>query len=304
MGQEHQHIPLQNAELIDTIKGLADNNTIILPWLDYEYFPVFRLWYYFFEQHHLRNLLVLALDDKVYHRLKSLGIHTFRMVRPYQSKRDIWGSRPAIVRDIICSGINVIQTDSDAFWLKNITDEVYNNPNDLVISIAYGIPKEIVKQWGFTLCCGFYFLRSNEKTKAFLNDNEFVALSRQVTSDQAGLNVTLKKKGVTWLSQDTEKNHGYLKQYDMHIEVLSKTIISRSAHEDGDNEIFVYHPALKGHNGYDKAADVILKLRQIGHNNKKLSAFDTMKYRELDYWALQAKRFPKKVYGQLRKLLS
>lgn len=304
MGQDHHNISPQNAVLIEKIQELAEKDTIILAWLDNAYFPVFRLWHYFFKQHHLKNLLVLALDDRVYHKLASSGINTFRIVRSYQSKREIWGTRPEIVRDIIHSGINIIQTDIDAFWLKNIMDELDNNlSNDLVISIAYGIPKELVKQWGFTLCCGFYFLRSNKKTKAFLDDNDFVALSRKVTSDQAGLNLTLQKKGVKWLLQDTSKNHGYLEQYDMHIEVLSKGIISRSAHEDRDGDISIYHPPLKGNNGYKKVAAAIKNLRQLGFHDKNLSTFYTLRYVDMSYWSSQTTRLVKKVYMKLKRTL-
>ena len=299
MGQENLHYPA----LLSKIKELAEQNTIILAWLDNGYFPVFRIWYYFFKQHNLKNILVFSLDAGVERKLNALGVPTYRIDRAYTSKREIWGGRPAIVREIIASGTNVMQTDIDAFWLKNITDIVYNSPHDLSISIAYGIPKEIVQKWGFTLCCGFYFLRSNARTKAFLDESEFTSRSQKVGSDQSGMNWTLFNNGITWSLQESTNNQGYLKKYDMQIEAISTALISRHADENGEKEVYIYHPALKGLDGYEKVADAIKKLTRLEVSDKQLSAFYTQRFVDKDYWSSQAIRLGKKGYKKLKRTL-
>ena len=68
--------------------------------------------------------------------------------------------------------------------------------NDIIFSQGTFWPQDVHKEWGFVLCCGLYYIRSNERTKKLLSKvkNE-LEIERD---DQVSFNKTLLKENVVW----------------------------------------------------------------------------------------------------------
>jgi hypothetical protein len=84
---------------------------------------------------------------------------------------EFWRFRLTIINNIFkYSEKNIIHTDVDCFWLKNIVNVLDKFPEyDLIGHVAFGHPIQIVEKIGFVMCCGFYFLRYSNKNLYFLD---------------------------------------------------------------------------------------------------------------------------------------
>jgi hypothetical protein len=90
----------------------------------------------------------------------------------------------------------LIHSDLDAFWLKPAVAELAKLDFDFVFSIDYALPNEIVKKWGFILCCGFFGFRPSPRTALFE-----AVWKREVAryfDDQIAVNVALDSLDMRW----------------------------------------------------------------------------------------------------------
>ena len=143
---------------INKIKG----TDLIITFIDSTYLPIFNIFYTYFERFNLKNLLVISLDDKVFLNLSKRKIFTLLIKYKIVKKNSFWDFRYNIINKLFqLSKKNIIHTDSDCIWLKNIT----KNPQlslkyDIIGQMAFGLPKNVVNKIGMVLCCGFYKISS------------------------------------------------------------------------------------------------------------------------------------------------
>lgn len=224
------------------INDQISSNRVHLCFISFAYLPIFNIWFSHLEKISLKDLCVVAVDEPCYLALKSRKIRTVLMQLPEQiipsTRTKLWTQRVLLIHELIHLGINVIHSDADAFWLKNILPFLENNKADLVFSIAYRMPENIVKEWGFILCCGFFEIKSNENTKKFMGD--YLKKCREVTDDQLALNQLLFDKGVMWEQQSTEYNHGKCRHYNISIDVMPNSKVSRRPNAN----LSIFHPSL------------------------------------------------------------
>ena len=141
-------------------------NTIILTFVNTQYLPIFRIWLNYFRNNQLPNLLVISLDQNIHNQLNDLKVPNILMTLPgfdefistkrydkEESKnlRRLWHLRNYVLAQILARGFNVLCCDAEAFWLNDIFGFIKQYPQDIISSIAYGHPAEIVKKWGFVL---------------------------------------------------------------------------------------------------------------------------------------------------------
>jgi hypothetical protein len=109
--------------------------------------------------------------------------------------QNLWRLRLLLARTC-AHGIDVIHSDIDAIWLRNPIPEYFSqNADDLVVSQGTAWPYEVVTRQGFVLCCGLFYLRSNDASLTLLND-----MLRNIVltnDDQTSLN-HLIHASVTW----------------------------------------------------------------------------------------------------------
>lgn len=112
----------------------------------------------------------------------------------------LWKLRVRIITDLLDEGLNVISSDSDAFWLRSpmpALNKAASMGADIIASrgrSAFSGLRDI--DWG-TMCMGFAFFRATNETRSVMRELSRLTKSR-VFDDQAGLNNLLKGKGLTF----------------------------------------------------------------------------------------------------------
>jgi hypothetical protein len=226
-------------ELVNKAKDICHDQTIILVFLNNRYFPIFEIWYNFFKKYKKENLLVISLDKICSKNLKNYSIIYHELPIKLISKRTKKCTlRVPIIKSLIEEGINVIHSDSDAFWLTDISEYFDNCECDLSISIAYSRPQFAVNQWGFSMCCGLYHMRSTNGMRSLLTD--YVKECEKENSDQIPLNRLLYQSNVHWLKQSCIENRGRVSKYGITIDVISDNLVSRKTKQG----LSVWHPCL------------------------------------------------------------
>ena len=249
-------------------------DTIIVTFVNSRYLPIFRIWLDYFERYKLPNLLVISLDHDIQNQLNNLNVPNILMTLPgfddfVSTKKfdegerttlsQLWHLRNDVSRVILSRGFNMLSSDADAFWLKDIFE--YNkakSAHDIISSIAYGNPEDIVKKWGFVLCMGFFFVRCNKSTTAFWK--EYSKFAKDKICQQRALCHFLHNKNVAWKGSGTDENEGFLESHNLSIKVVNDNIISRNERKG----LYVYHPFLSGN--MDEKLEVVSEtLKRIGN---------------------------------------
>jgi hypothetical protein len=281
-------------DFVPQAKRLAQNGNIVIAFLSDSYYPLFDLWYRLFRKHNLDNYLIFALDERCFKRLKMNGINAFQLDldKAQFSKGNLWVLRIEVLRELVRSGLHVIHTDVDAFWLRNAVDAfgIQDQSSHLIISRDAGVPKEAKELWGFTMCCGLYLLRSNSVTVRFVDD--YLARVREVRDDQRALNYMLLEGKVLWSPNEMDGDSTYLKTHEMTIDVLSYEIATRGGVRPN---AYVYHPWLPPKNVHGK---VMMALDELGERypaiKRDLGRARARLFLSPGYWFMQAKDIVKR----------
>ncbi len=237
--------------------GLVRYDTIIIAFVNDLYIPIFKMWYRLFRRYGLTNYLIFATDQKSYDYLDANNINAcYLPFNKTEFKRgELWVMRVEVVHTLIKAGINVIHTDIDAFWLKNAMSVLQESNNDLVISRDNGIPVEAGKAWGFTMCCGFYLMRSNARTCRFVD--RYLARTRIVMDDQRALNYMILEAGDKWRELGNAGASIHVKQYDLNVSTLSYDFVARGGVRP---DAYVFHPWLAAPGDIYKKVLLAIKL--------------------------------------------
>lgn len=247
--------------IIEEIQGFSRANEILITFVNISYKPIFDVWLSKISSFNINNLCVVALDRDIYNYLIGMKISAVLMDTPELNKTNekkiLWIKRVELISRLIEQGISVIHSDADAFWLKDIRPHLLIKQSDLVFSIAYALPRDVVKQWGFILCCGFFRINSNKKTRYFVRD--FLKECYKYGDDQVAINKLLLEKGTVWSEDSNAHNYGFCPDYSLTIDVLSKHVVSRQSNPSA----LVYHPFLS-------SSDVSEKLKQVNNGLKEI----------------------------------
>lgn len=218
---------------------------IIVTFTDFKYLDIFNIFYNNFNKLNL-PLLVVCLDEKVLDNLTNRGIKT--LYRPYkiQSKCKFWEFRLNIINEIFKENKqDIIHTDSDCFWFKNVVECINSNKKnlDIIGSIAFGLPKDIVRKIGFVLCCGFYYIKYTEKNSSII-DKIIKKNYTDSIDDQILFNKYIYNNKKT-IVENINNNFLYktiILNDDTKIGIIRGTIISRKYNVN----LYCFHPFLSG----------------------------------------------------------
>lgn len=225
-------------KIIDTIT----TDTIILTFINYKYLPLFKIFYGYFQKHNLDNLLVICLDKESQNDLNEFEIRTMFMDYTINDICEFWRFRLTIINNIFkYSEKNIIHTDVDCFWLKNIVTVFDALPNyDLIGHVAFGHPIQIVEQIGFVMCCGLYMLRYNNKNMRFLD--KILAQNLNFVDDQVYFNhfIYTNYRLIEHGTTDDVLYKKILLNDDTKMGILKPKYVSREYYED----LYCFHPVL------------------------------------------------------------
>jgi len=168
----------------------ANENTVILVYASFSYRESLLNWLVNLkrtERDPINGVLLICLDEELRDFVTNLGWDCF--LEDFSQKgasdgtldrdsvKSLWVVRVTHIRTLLDGGISVILSDTDAVWLKDVT-QFFSKDQDVVASKAdfpYKSP------WGATLCMGLIFFRATpsvahlatlalEQTKIFLDD--------------------------------------------------------------------------------------------------------------------------------------
>lgn len=168
-----------------TLGKVQKENTIIITFGDYNYKDVIVYWANKMKQLNIHNFLVIALDDEAFEYFKSNSISC--ILRPFKGDLgDLWVFRMDVFNEILNYGYNIIHSDADAIWLRDVTDYLTSHDHDMLFSQGTIYPVDVFSQWGFVLCCGLFYCRSNENTKSAFS--QLKTYASMVKDDQVAVN--------------------------------------------------------------------------------------------------------------------
>lgn len=142
-------------------------------------------------------LRVCCMDDAAWRYCDSMGIHARRppLARNAKGRPGFWLRRFDMLEEELAAG-DIVHSDIDAFWLRPPSPVIDEFPDDLIFSREFGVPRHVVRQWGFVLCCGFFHARSTPGVRAFFA--RWREATRRRLDDQRALNELLLELGAEW----------------------------------------------------------------------------------------------------------
>ncbi len=235
-------------------------NFLIVTTINKNYLKIFDLWYHYFKFSKYKSLLrVITLDKESDDYISKKSIYTIFIGKPTQNFDKIMIYRIELILEILQSGKNVIQTDADAIWVNPNLEEIVDKMFDIQISTEYGIPEEVLSEWGFTLCCGFAIFQSNKNVISFFKKWKENCVNDK--GDQIIFNKLLLKYGMKWEQDSITKNTGYIEKLNLRVEAIDYFSIGRTI--EGDSNLSIYHPFLPSNNQNLKIIDLIKRLKLI-----------------------------------------
>lgn len=201
-GSGHLYKAIITTDFVDKITEITKNiaTPIVLTFTDSKYLPIFDIFYEYFSKFNLTNLLVVALDTDAHTYLNSKKINTILIKYNKTINGNFWRFRSNIINAIFkIAKKDLIHTDSDCIWIKNIIPLI-NNMNDynVVAQIEFGHPFSISNVHGFIMCCGFYKLTYSNKTIELIDKT----MEQWIDDDQVSFNTYIFKNKQTTINHN------------------------------------------------------------------------------------------------------
>lgn len=148
------------------------------------------------------DYIIIASDAQCYEELLKLNVKT-----EYHKKSlsdTYWQYRMKVLYHFIESGIDIIHSDLDAIWKKNILPTLPQT-YDLIISQGTIHPSIHHQKFNFVLCCGLFSVKSNTRTISFFHT--LLEKMKVISDDQECLNKMLLN--TVWTKPDTRHYYRY-----------------------------------------------------------------------------------------------
>ena len=248
------------------------------------YVPLLENWLTRMQQLEVHNLVVAAADSFTFDFLKSRGVSA--VLFPCAGERKIHRLKTRLSQYFLNLDYDIILSDIDAVWIKDCIPFLCSENRDyeILVSIEYGYPPEIERAWGFSLCSGFYFIRSNLATKVFMN--HWVSSQRLSLNshDQKALNHLVYSLDAEWNFESkvplTETGYGYYPH-----QVYSRQIISANLEIEDRKILIGALPLLKFHRGVSRQSETPYMVH-IGSGSNVEKKISRMKENQPSAWFL------------------
>ena len=168
---------------------------LILVFANYNYLPVLENWLEAMNILGIKNIVVISLDKEIHNHLSKQNIRSsYRACELDLNK--LWIHRVKICLEFMEQGYDIIHSDADAVWLKDPLEYLSNIKQDMIFSQGTFWPKDVHTEWGFVLCCGFFYIKNNASTLAFMND--LYKRVKEDKDDQVSCNRLLMQSNIKW----------------------------------------------------------------------------------------------------------
>lgn len=182
--------------ILRAAERVARDGSVVVAYSNWAYRAMLLNWLIAIDRLEVRNLVLVALDEKIYDFLERRGFEPVSCPTPNKLE-DIRTTRVRIPANLVRNGFSVVQSDIDAVWLRDPREEYFERSgSSLTISQGTYWPRPSYHAWGFVLCTGLYAIESTPSTidlmDRWLTDIEITG------SDQKSLNRLLLSDGVRW----------------------------------------------------------------------------------------------------------
>ncbi len=205
-----QHRPLQirlgdlvrqrqvsSCPILQAAHAAAWNGTLVLSFCNAAYLPVLRRWLDLARQAGIRGLLVVSFDAATRQFCQEQGIATAPAEMGFPADLgELWRYRLELTRRLLQTGLSVLLSDLDAYWLADPMPRLQRDQAHIVASQGTIHPRDVFAQTGLVLCCGFIYFRSSAPTLDALH--QLVEGARSDPDDQRVLNRWLLQQGLCW----------------------------------------------------------------------------------------------------------
>lgn len=192
------HSGMRSLQLKKLLSRFDTSNPLVLVFVDSHYRKVFQNWYLYSRQYLAQNLLVVALDREIHEYLETQDIST--VLLDWDKNVDsLWKKRVELIYEVLSSGYDVVHSDADAVWQADPFPYLTTLDEDLVFSQGTFWPHDVYKDQRIVLCCGFFSVRANVRTVAFIE--EWLDAMDRDHDDQRVLNRLLIAHGLSWNRQ-------------------------------------------------------------------------------------------------------
>ena len=236
-----------DSDLASIVNLVKKSNTVVIAFANANYDKVLRNWIASVRRVGVNNVLVVALDPEIEQICTNLQIPYYRLEVPPDSFPDLMRARVRMFRDLSAIGVDFINSDLDAIWLRDPREYLSGLQGDLLVSTGTIHPLDFHEEWGFTLCAGFFMSRASEKMRLF-----YELMLQDDRSDQISMANVLSEDNV-----DFEVTEAYQKTFRNKIVQFSEIPISGQGDNfdvkvlphhlfqrlvDDSNDAFVKHP--------------------------------------------------------------
>lgn len=233
-------------KVLDSIK----DDAVIVSFLSKNYFQIFKLFYEYISRFNLSNLVIVCLDKVVFDKLESFNVKRIYIEYEIKAKVNFWKFRlEKLIELFEKSKKNIIHTDLDCFWFKDIyslllkrTKEEY----DFIGHMAKRMPEYVSKELGFVLCCGLFMIRYSPENvdwiKAIVNmypeiEDDQILINHYILHHRLYIETFPNSYSITKVIQmDNKKKIGIINPY----------LISRNFY--GIQNMYGFHPFLRSNN--------------------------------------------------------
>lgn len=159
-------------------------DSLILSFCNYDYIELAIHWINSLKELNVNNYLIISTDNKTFDSLKSKNIKTELFI--YNNAQSFWEYRINVINEYLKREFNIIHSDLDAIWKKNIISELNNDKIDIYFSQGTTFPREALTKHGFVLCCGFFYVKSKQQTINFFK--QYIDKLKEINDDQVAIN--------------------------------------------------------------------------------------------------------------------
>ena len=174
----------------------AEGIPVIIAFSNRLYLRVLRNWVAAMRRLQIENFVIIALDEETRAECAALSVpHGIAHAGSSQFK-DLMRARVKLFRDLAGRGIDFINSDLDAVWLRDPLPYLESLDGDLLVSQGTIQPPDILERWGFVACSGFFLSRASERMRRFYDlmiaddRGDQISMSQVLVSDNVKFKVT------------------------------------------------------------------------------------------------------------------
>ena len=213
--------------------------TIIIAFSDINYWPAAKIWFHRMISLGYQQVRMYALDQIVYQKMltdigpdftfspkqESKNIKLLKIgpnyvykteydpkfkekyyysVGSFKNRAKVWNIRVQTITSLLEQGYSVLSSDIDSLWLKYVNLDIFFGKRkfnfDIVHSIAGFKPREVVDEWGFSVCGCLGFYRATRETLKWFDI--YKSRCHAKCDDQDEINFMYRDLKIRWI-----KNH-------------------------------------------------------------------------------------------------